>query len=332
MRNNSVCELLGIEFPVIQAPMDWITDADLAAAVSNAGGLGVIGPNAGERIVTEDVVETGERLRRQIKKAKSLTDKPFGVNIISFGGVDDFPEGGQIYSDQCLKVILEETIPVAVLVGIEPETYTRQLKNAGIKVLHRAMPVNIAVAREAEQAGIDALIAVGLEGGGHTGHDRICTLTLVPQIVDALQIPVIAGGGIVDGRGMAAVLSLGAEAVYLGTRFIATEECPAHQNIKQAILEANDTGTLAVSGLPGMLRALKTPLMERCFQLEASGGSLEEITELYHSGYLKGMLDGETIEGTFVCGAGAGLIKEIKKAADVVFDIMNEAEGILAGV
>jgi enoyl-[acyl-carrier protein] reductase II len=330
MHKNRVCELLGIEFPLIQAPMDWITDANLAAAVSNAGALGVIGPNAGERTVTESVKETGERLRRQIKKVKSLTDKPFGVNLISFGNVDDFPEGGQTYSDQCLKVILEETIPVAVLVGREPETYTRPLKEAGIKVLHRAMPVNVAVAREAEQAGVDAFIAVGLEGGGHTGHDRIGTLTLIPQIADALKIPVIAGGGIVDGRGVAAALCLGAEAVYLGTRFIATEECPAHRNVKQAILDAEDTGTLTVSGLPGVLRALKTPIMERCVRLEASGGSMGEITELYHSGYLKGMLDGETIEGTFVCGAGAGMIKEIKMATDVVHEIITEAEGILA--
>ena len=131
MRKTRVCDLLGIEVPVIQAPMDWITDAVLAAAVSNAGGLGVIGPNAGERTVTEDIVETGERLRRQIKKMKSLTDRPFGVNLITFEVAIDFPEGGKPYSDQCLKVILEEDIPVAVLVGSGPETYTRQLKEAG---------------------------------------------------------------------------------------------------------------------------------------------------------------------------------------------------------
>jgi enoyl-[acyl-carrier protein] reductase II len=332
MRKSRVCKLLDIEYPVIQAPMDWITDADLAAAVSNAGGLGVIGPNAGDRTVTEDIVETGERLRRQIKKVKSLTDRPFGVNLITFEVTIDFPEGGKPYSDQCLKVILEEGIPVAVLVGSGPETYTRQLKEAGARVLFRAMPVNVAVARKAEQAGVDAFVAVGFEGGGHTGHDRISTFTLVPQVVDALNIPVIAGGGIVDGRGMAAALCLGAEAVYLGTRFIATKECPAHRNVKQAILDAGETGTLTVSGLPGMLRALKTPLMERCVQVEASGGSLTEITELYHSGYLKGMLEGDTVGGIFVCGEGAGLIKEIKRAADVVHEIINDAEVMLAKV
>ena len=329
---SKVCKLLDIEYPVIQAPMDWITDADLAAAVSNAGGLGVIGPNAGERTVTDSVAETGERLRRQIKKVKTLTDRPFGVNLITFEAEIDFPEGGKPFSDQCLQVILEEGIPVAVLVGSGPETYTRQLKAAGIKVLHRAMPVSVAVARKAEQAGVDAFIAVGFEGGGHTGHDRICTFTLIPQVADALRIPVIAGGGIVDGRGVAAALCLGAEAVYLGTRFIATEECPAHQNVKRAILDAGDTGTVTVSGLPGVLRALKTPLTEHCVRLEASGGALAEITDLYHSGYMKGMLEGDTIEGTFVCGAGAGLIKEIKRAADVVHDIMNEAESLLTRV
>lgn len=328
----ALCELLDIEYPVIQAPMNWITWAELAAAVSNAGGLGVIGPNAGERTVTKSVMETGERLRRQIRRIKSLTKKPFGVNLNTSQTIvfPDKVESGNLFSDQCLKVILEEGIPAAVLIGSEPERYTKPLKEAGIKVLHRAMPVNVAAARKAEQAGIDAFVAVGFEGGGHTGHDRIPTFVLIPQIVDALQIPVVAGGGIADGRGMAAALSLGAEGIYVGTRFIATTECPAHQTVKQAILDAGDTSTVTVSGLTGVLRALNTPLMERCVQMEASGSTLEEITDLYRAGYTKGMLEGNITEGNFVCGSGSGLIREVKSAAEVVREVLEEAERILA--
>jgi NAD(P)H-dependent flavin oxidoreductase YrpB (nitropropane dioxygenase family) len=309
--------------------MNWITCAELAAAVSNAGGLGVIGPNAGERTETKDVVETGERLRRQIRKTKSLTQKPFGVNLMTSN--PDHPGGGSPFSDQCLKVILEESIQVVVLAGSEPEKYVKPLKDSGIKVLHRAMLINVRVAKKAEEAGIDALVAVGFEGGGHTGHDRIPTFVLIPQIVNALRIPVIAGGGIADGRGMAAALTLGAEGVYMGTRFIATTECPAHPNVKQAILDAIDTSTVTVTGLDGVLRALKTPLMEHCVRMEASGSKPQEYVPLYRSRYMKGMLEGNMAEGTFVCGAGAGLIKEVKSAGDIVRNMVQEADQIPAG-
>lgn len=328
MKKNRICELLGIKYPVIQAPMTWITWAELVAAVSNAGGLGVLGPNAGERTVATDAVETGERLRRQIRKIKSLTKKPFGVNIII--ALPDYPPGGKAYSDQCLKVVLEEGIPVAVLVGGASETYTMQLKDAGIKVLHRALPVNVEAARRAEQAGVDALIAVGFEGGGHVGHDRLPTLVLVPQIVDAVKIPVVAGGGIMDGRGMAAALALGAEGVYLGTRFIATTECVAHESFKQAMLNATDTSTATCTGVIGVLRALKTPLMERCLQMEISGSTRSERSTVYAGGFRKGMLEGDMTDGILGCGAGTGMIKEIKSAAEVVQGIVKEAEQVLA--
>ena len=328
MKKTRLCELLGIEYPLIQAPMTWITWAELAAAVSNAGGLGVIGPNAGERTETADIVETGERLRRQIRKVKSLTNKPFGVNIII--ALPGYPPRGKEYSDQCVKIILEEGIPVAVLVGDGPEIYVKQLKEAGMKVLHRALPVNVETARKAELAGVDALAAVGFEGGGHVG-DRIPTFVLIPQVVDALKIPVVAGGGIIGGRGMAAALALGAEGVYMGTRFIATTECPAHHNFKQAILDAKDTSTVTCTGPNRILRALKTPLLERALQMEVDGSIPLERALVYASGFLKGMLDGDmAVEGTLPCGAGAGLITEIKSAAEVVRDVVREADEILA--
>jgi enoyl-[acyl-carrier protein] reductase II len=330
MTKNVLCKLLGIEHPVIQAPMNWITGSDLAAAVSNGGGLGVIGPNAGERTETNDIVETGERLRRQIRKVKSMTDKPFGVNLMT--SFADHRDVGRAFSEQCLKVILEEGIPVAILAGSGPKEYTERLKKEQIKVLFRPLQPNVATAKEAQQAGVDAFIAVGFEAGGHAGTDRIPTLVLIPQIVDALQIPVVAGGGIVDGRGMAAALSLGAQGIFMGTRFIATPECSAHENVKQAILDACDTSTVTVTGTVGVLRALKCPLMERCVQMETSGTTLEERSSVYRPGYATGMVHGNMTNGFFACGAGAGLIKEIKGAGEVVRDIVKEAEQVIAGL
>ena len=327
MKKNRVCELLGIEYPVVQAPMIWITWAELAAAVSNAGGLGVIGPNAGERTVTTDVVETGERLRRQIRKIKSLTNKPFGVNIVI--PLPDYPPRGMAYSEQCLKIVLEEGIPVAVLVGGDPGEYTRQLKEAGVKVLHRGLPVNAEAARTSEKAGVDAFIAVGFEGGGHIGHDCIPNFVLIPQIVEAIDIPVVAGGGIMDGRGMVAALALGAEGIYMGTRFIATKECPAHEDFKSAIVDAVDTSTATCTGSLGVLRALKNPMLERCIQMEMSGSTPLERARIYASKFREGMLEGDMVEGTLPCGAGAGLIESLKSAAEVVHDTVKEAVQIL---
>jgi enoyl-[acyl-carrier protein] reductase II len=334
MGKNRVCELLGIRYPVIQAPMNWITDSDLAACVSNAGGLGIIGPNAGCTEVTSSVTETGERLRAEIRRAKLLSTKPFGVNLIAPEASIVFREGAdesKSYSDECLKVIIAERVPVVLLTGKVLEEYVRPLKDAGIIVVYRAMPVNVQAAKQSEEAGVDAVVVVGFEGGGHSGRDRLPTGTLIPQIVDAVGIPVVAGGGIADGRGMAAALALGAEGVFMGTRFIASTECGAHWAVKQAIVNARDTGTLTVEGIPGVLRALKSPLMERCLMMETSGCSLEEISKEYDGGYRAGMLEGN-VEATLVCGAGAGLIKEVRSAAAIVVDVVQEAEQVLAGL
>jgi NAD(P)H-dependent flavin oxidoreductase YrpB (nitropropane dioxygenase family) len=311
--------------------MNWITGAELASAVSNAGGLGVIGPNAGATEETDDVVETGERLRQQIRKTKSLTQKPFGVNLMSAS--TDLRPGSKPFSDQCAKVILEEGVPVVVLTGDAPELYVKQLKDAGIMVLHRALPVNVEIAKKAEQSGIDVFIAVGCEGGGHTGFYRIPTFVLIPQVVNALKIPVVAGGGIADGKGMAAAMALGAEGVFIGTAFMVAHECPVHDNVKQAIVDADDTCTTTLDGLAGVvLRTMNTPLVQRCIQMKAEGFSLEEITDTYRAGYRKGMIEGDSKEGTFVFGASAGLIKEKRNAGEIIQNIMIETEQILKGL
>lgn len=327
MKKTQLCSLLGIEYPVIQAPMNWISWADLAAAVSNAGGLGVIGPNPGTTEETKDVNETGERLRREIKRAKLLTQKPFAVNLVT--SFQDQPEGADVYCTRCLEVILEEGVSAVVVAGDNPGKYLEPLKKAGTKVLYRAMPVTPAVAKEAERVGVDAVIAVGSEGGGHSGNDRISTFILLPAVAGAVNIPVIGGGGIVDGRGMAAALALGAQGVFMGTRFMATIECNTHENVKQAVLDATETSTTTVSGPFGVLRALKTPVIEHCARLEASGSNPYEIAKVYRPRYRKGMLDGDTADGVFVCGAGAALIKDVKSAGDVVRDTVIEAEQVL---
>lgn len=325
MKNNRLCDLLHIEYPIIQAPMNWITGAELASAVSNAGGLGVIGPNAGANEETDDVVETGERLRQQIRKARSLTQKPFGVNLMSAS--TDLRPGSKPFSEQCMKVILEEGIPAVVLTGDAPELYVKRLKDVGIVVLYRALPVNVEIAKKAEQSGIDVFIAVGYEGGGHTGFYRIPTFVLVPQMVNALRIPIVAGGGIADGKGMAAALALGAEGVFIGTAFMVASECPVHKNVKQAIVDARDTTTTTLDGLAGVvLRAMNTPLIQHCKQMKAEGIPLEEITVTYRSGYLKGMLEGDSSQGTFVFGADAGLIKNTGSAAEIIRSIIIETE------
>jgi enoyl-[acyl-carrier protein] reductase II len=328
MKKTRLCDLLGIEYPIIQAPMDWITNAELVAAVCNAGGLGVLGPNAGQRTVTTSVAETGERLRREIRKTKSLTNKPFGVNLISNKGRDNFAYDH--FSDQCHRVVLEEGVPIAVLVGDGPETYTRSLKEAGTKVIHRLISVTRAAAVEAEQAGVDALACVGFEGGGHPGSVSEPSSVLVPQIADAVRIPVVAGGGIGDGRGVVAALAWGAEGAYIGTIFMATTECGAHENLKRAVVEAGDASTVLLPSTLGAMRALKNPVTARCLEMQARGCTLREITDMYHSGYVKGMLGGDAEAGTFVCGAACAFVKRVQSASTVVRELVEQADQVLA--
>jgi NAD(P)H-dependent flavin oxidoreductase YrpB (nitropropane dioxygenase family) len=234
-----ITKMLGIKYPIILAPMAWITDADLAAAVSNAGGLGTIGPNAGFKTVTTDVEETGERLREQIRKYREMSDKPFAVNfVVGVVGWD------RDYSDKCVQVGIEERVPVAIVSQGSPLVYTQRLKEAGMKVIQVCSIVKHV--KKAEEAGVDAVVCSGTEGGGHSGFDQVTTLCLVPQAADAVSIPVIAGGGIVDARGLMGALALGADGVYMGTRFMVTQECPAHPNVKDLVLETIDTGTIPV--------------------------------------------------------------------------------------
>lgn len=247
-----ITELLKIEHPIIQASMAWIADADLAGAVSAAGGLGTLGPNAGAKTVTTDVHQVGERLRDQIRQVRNITDNPFAVNfVVGVPGLD------RKYSEQSIRVGIEEKVPVAIVSQGNPSVHTERLKAAGMTVIHVCSSVRHA--QKAQAAGADAVVVSGTEGGGHSGFDQISTLCLVPQAAETVTIPVIAGGGIGDGRGLAAALAMGAEGVYVGTRFIATAECPAHENVKQVLLHCTDTSTIAIKhGSPVQPKATGT--------------------------------------------------------------------------
>jgi len=311
LKRTRICDLLGIEYPIIQAPMIWITGAGLAAAVSNAGGLGTIGFNAGAKTLTTDIDTIGERLRDQIRKAKSLTNKPFAVNFA-------VPE--QPFSDHCIEVAIEEGIAAAIMVGDHPASYTKRLQGAGTKVLFRPLTrITVEAAKKAEAAGVDAVIIVGSEGGGHSGLDQLPTLVLIPQVVDAVKIPVIAGGGIADARGAAAVMALGAEGIYMGTAFMATHECDAHPKVKEAIVNATDTGTVTWLSDLGAVRAIKNTYSERYLEKQAEGPSGEAAKpspEL--DKHRPAMIDGKVDDNYLSLGAASGLIKEVVGAGELV--------------
>ena len=274
MKKTKLSELLGIRYPIVQAPMNWVSGAELAAAVSNAGGLGTIGPNAGAKTITADVVSTGERLRSQIRKAKTLTKKPFAVNIAIGAGED------RQYSQRSVEVVIEEGIQVVISSVGSPDVYTKVLKDAGVKVLHAVSTVRHA--RKAEEVGVDAVICEGFEAGGHKGLTELTPFDLIPMIADAVKIPVVAGGGIADARGMLAALALGADGIYMGTRFMVTHESDSHPRIKEAVVGREDACTVSITkdiGVRMLARDLNNLFTQEYQEMKAAGASSEELNE-----------------------------------------------------
>lgn len=309
MKKTRVCDLLGIEYPIIQGGMTWIANAELAAAVSNAGALGIISPNAEMRL-DDDITAN---LRSQIRKAKNLTDKPFGINLpILMPGIEEL-----------IDALIEEGVKIVTTSAGNPAIHTPRLKEAGVKVLH--VVASVRHAKGAERNGVDAVIAEGYEAGGHNGLDELATFVLVPQVVDAVSIPVVAAGGIADARGFVAALALGAEGIQMGTRFVATHECVAHQSFKEAILKATDTGTVTTGRKIGPTRGLKNELTAKLQEMESRGASAEELFAFIDTGSRSrmGEFEGELQEGEAYCGAIAGMIKEIVSAGDVVRSIVE---------
>lgn len=317
MKRTRICELLGIQYPIIQGGMTWIANAELAAAVSNAGGLGIISPNAVMRL-EDDLVAN---LRGQIRKAKGLTDKPFGVNlVVLIPGIEEL-----------VGVVIEEGIGVVITAAGNPAHYTPRLKERGVKVLH--VVASVRHARGAERNGVDAVIAEGYEAGGHNGFDELTTLVLVPQLVDAVSIPVVAAGGIADARGFAAAMALGAEGVQMGTRFVATHECVAHRNFKDGIVAATDTGTMVTGRRLAPTRGLKNEFLAIVAEMERQGATAEELFDFIGFAPSRiGQLEGKVEEGELYCGAVAGMIDEIVSAGDVVRNIAEGYSRVVASL
>ena len=307
MEKNPVCEMLGIEYPVIQGGMAWIADAKLAAAVSNAGGLGLIAA----------MNSNGEQLRAQIKEAKKLTDKPFGVNLMLMSP----------FIEEAVDVVCEEGISVVTTGAGKPSKYMEKLKGANIKVI--CVVASVALAVMVERMGASAVIAEGCESGGHVGETT--TMALVPQVVDAVNIPVIAAGGIADGRGMAAAYMLGAKAVQMGTRFLTAKECGVHENYKEKVLSAKDRDTIVTGkSLGHPVRALKNR-MTRDFQAkELDPNTTSEELEAMGAGALrKAAIDGDVKYGSCMCGQIAGLVKSEGTCEEIIKGIYNEAMALM---
>jgi enoyl-[acyl-carrier protein] reductase II len=305
MLRTALCDLLGISYPIIQGGMAWVATGELAAAVSAAGGLGVIG--AGNA--------PPETVRQEIRKVRERTDRPFGVNIYYMSP----------YVEELIDLVCAEKVPVVTTGAGNPGKHLPKLKAAGVKVI--PVVASVALAKRLERLGVDALVAEGMECGGHIGE--IATMPLVPQIVDAVHIPVIAAGGIADGRGLAAALALGAAGVQMGTRFICAEECTVHPNYKEAVLKAGDRDAV-VTGMPGhYVRVLKNKLTRQFEELAARGASWEEMDRL-GAGKLRAAVEGDVEYGSLMAGQSAALVREIKPAAAIIEEVMAEAEAIIS--
>ncbi|WP_092482389.1 enoyl-[acyl-carrier-protein] reductase FabK [Desulfoscipio geothermicus] len=304
-----ICELLGIEHPVLQGGMAWVSTAELVAAVSEGGGLGIIGSGQAPP----------EWVREQVRKTKALTGKPFGVNVMLLSP----------HAEDIMQLLAEERVAVVTTGAGNPGKYLPLLHGAGIRVI----PVvsSVALAKRLVRSGVDALIAEGMESGGHVGE--LTTMALVPQVVEAVEVPVIAAGGICDGRGMAAALMLGAEGVQIGTRFISAEECTVHPQVKEMIIKAKDRDTI-VTGRPTghPVRVLKNKLARQFMELEDSCAPAEEFERLGVGRLKLAMVDGDIAMGSVMAGQVSAMVRRVQPAREIINDVVTEAEKIIKNI
>lgn len=334
MKRTELCDILQIQYPIIQAPMAWVATAELAAAASQAGALGTIGPNAGMASQQEagDIEKALSRFREQIRKARTLTARPFAVNLPVGWGKQ------RIISDRLVEAAIEEKIEIAIVTMGSPKAYTAILKERGIKVIHAVGTVEHAV--KAEEHGVDAVVCEGYEGGGHIGGEELTTFVLVPQVVDAVTIPVIAGGGIADGRGVVSAFALGAKGVYLGTRFLASTECAAHPGAKKAVVDASDTSTVVFARKTGVSRCWKNKYTAKHIEMENQGATFEDFRDFERScPALRGwrrvpgaLIVGNIEEGALAMGAAAGLIKKVVSAEEIIREIVDQYDTIVKSI
>ena len=301
-----ITELLGIQYPIIQGGMAWVAEHNLATAVSEAGGLGLNGAaNAPAEVV-----------REEIRKAKALTDKPFGVNIMLMSP----------HAEEIANVVVEEDVKVVTTGAGNPGKYMKMWKEARIVVI--PVVASVALAKLMERNGADAIVAEGTEAGGHIGEST--TMTLVPQVVDAVSIPVIAAGGIGDGRGIAAAMMLGAEAVQMGTRFLVAKECRIHENYKQRVIKSKDIDSEVTGRSHGHpVRCLRNQMTREYARLEAEGKSFEELEYLTLGALKKAVVDGDVMNGTVMAGQIAGLVKKEQTCKEMIEEMMEQAEKLL---
>jgi len=303
MENNRICKLFGIELPIVQAGMIWCSGWELASAVSNAGGLGLIGSGS----MYPDV------LRTHIQKCKAATSRPFGVNVpLLYPNIEAH-----------MKIIAEEGVKIVFTSAGNPKTWTPYLKQHGITVVHVVSAVKFAV--KCQEAGVDAIVAEGFEAGGHNGREETTTLVLIPAVRQAVNLPLIAAGGIATGSQMAAAFALGAEAVQVGSRFVATPESSAHQNFKDAVIHTPEGGTQLTLKQLTPVRLIKNDFFKRVDEAERRGASAEELTALLgRARAKKGMFEGDLVEGELEIGQVSAQIKQIMPAAEVVKELMND--------
>ena len=306
MIKSRICKMLGIQYPVFQGGMAWVADASLAAAVSNAGGLGLISSiNAGT-----------DAVRNEIRKCRELTDKPFGVNIML-----QAPNAGEI-----AQMVIEEGVKILTTGAGSPAQYMPMWKEAGIKVI--PVVASVALALKMQAAGADAVVAEGAESGGHVGE--LHTMPLIPQVVDAVEIPVIAAGGICDGRGAAAAFMLGADAIQVGTRFLSAEECTVHQEYKEKILKASDVSTIVTGKTLGHpVRSLKTPFSRAFAKMETDPSVNAEDILAFGSGALRKAVQEGDRNGSYMAGECAGMVRKIEPAKAIVEDLILGAEKVI---
>lgn len=306
MIKSSICEMIGIQYPIFQGGMAWVADSSLAAAVSNAGGLGLIA--AANAPV--------ELIREEIRKTKKLTDKPFGVNIMLLSS----------NAEEVAKLVCEEGVKVVTTGAGNPGKYIEMWKAHDIKVI--PVVASVALAIRMERCGVDAVVAEGCESGGHVGE--LTTMALVPQVVDAVNIPVIAAGGIGDGRGVAAAFALGASGVQIGTRFLVAKECTVHENYKEKVLKAKDIDTV-VTGRPTghPIRVLRNKLARQFQLLEKEGAAAEEYEEIGKGALPKAVREGDVDFGSVMAGQIAGLVCKEQSCSEIINEMFNEAKDVI---
>lgn len=302
---KDICNILGIKYPIFQGGMAWVSDSKLAAAVSNAGGLGIIaGANA-----------PASYIRNEIKETKKLTDKPFGLNIMLLSN----------NADELADIAIEEGVKVITTGAGNPGKFMERWKQAGIIVI--PVVASVALAKRMERCGADAVIAEGCEAGGHIG--KLTTMVLLPQVVDAVNIPVIGAGGIADGRGIAAAFALGASGIQVGTRFLVSEECQIHDNYKNAVIKSKDIDTVVTGRCTGHpVQVLKNKLAKEYLKLEKNSVSFDKLEELGRGALKKAVVDGDIENGSLMAGQISGMLKKVQTSKEIIEEMFNEYEEI----